>query len=86
MGKKNLRQYFFTYVFLFIGSFLAAVALEIFLVPNNVIDGGIVGISIILSHLLILPLGLTSSNYILVLILSRALSVFSLVPKAVNLK
>ncbi|MFZ5753309.1 MAG: YitT family protein [Bacillota bacterium] len=58
MGKKNLRQYFFTYLFLFIGSFLAAVALEIFLVPNNVIDGGIVGISIILSHLLRLPLGL----------------------------
>ncbi len=28
-----------------------AVGLEFFLVPNEVIDGGIVGISIILSHL-----------------------------------
>jgi uncharacterized membrane-anchored protein YitT (DUF2179 family) len=34
-----------------IGAILMAVGLEIFLVPNNVIDGGIVGISIILSHL-----------------------------------
>jgi uncharacterized membrane-anchored protein YitT (DUF2179 family) len=34
-----------------IGAVLMAVGLEIFLVPNNVIDGGVVGISIILSHL-----------------------------------
>lgn len=41
-----------------IGAILMAVGLEIFLVPNNVIDGGIVGISIILSHLTKIPLGL----------------------------
>ncbi|MYL29093.1 DUF2179 domain-containing protein [Halobacillus halophilus] len=35
-----------------------AVGLEIFLVPNQVIDGGIVGISIILSHLTEWKLGL----------------------------
>lgn len=35
-----------------------AVGLEIFLVPNQVIDGGIVGLSIIFSHLSRLPLGL----------------------------
>lgn len=34
-----------------IGAALMAVGLEIFLVPNHVIDGGIVGISIILSYL-----------------------------------
>ncbi|MDQ0242664.1 uncharacterized membrane-anchored protein YitT (DUF2179 family) [Bacillus fengqiuensis] len=34
-----------------IGAVLMAIGLEIFLVPNNVIDGGVVGISIILSHL-----------------------------------
>lgn len=33
------------------------VALELFLVPNNVIDGGIAGISIMLAHLTPLPLG-----------------------------
>ncbi|QNG59798.1 YitT family protein [Bacillus sp. PAMC26568] len=32
------------------GAVLMAIGLEIFLVPNHVIDGGIVGISIILSH------------------------------------
>jgi len=37
-------------IMLFIGSLLAAVALEIFLVPNQIIDGGIVGISIMASY------------------------------------
>jgi len=45
-------------LFIFIGAVLMAVGLEIFLVPNQVIDGGIVGISIILSHLLGIKLGL----------------------------
>ncbi|MGB9780320.1 YitT family protein [Caldanaerobacter sp.] len=45
------------YVFLTLGAFLAGVALEIFLVPNYIIDGGITGISIMLSYLTKLPLG-----------------------------
>jgi len=36
---------------IFIGAVFLSVGLEIFLVPNKIIDGGIVGISIILSHL-----------------------------------
>ncbi|WP_240343908.1 YitT family protein [Paenibacillus sp. SYP-B3998] len=40
-----------------IGSALFSVGLEIFLVPNNIIDGGVVGISIIISHLTHIPLG-----------------------------
>ena len=36
--------------FLTLGALIASFAIECFLVPNNVIDGGIVGISIILSH------------------------------------
>jgi uncharacterized membrane-anchored protein YitT (DUF2179 family) len=36
---------------IFIGAVLMAVGLEIFLVPNKVIDGGITGISIMLSHI-----------------------------------
>ena len=43
---------------LFLGATLVAVALEIFLVPNHIIDGGIVGISIIVSYLSGLPLGM----------------------------
>ncbi len=34
-----------------IGAIIEAVALEIFLVPNGIIDGGVVGISIILAYL-----------------------------------
>ncbi|RAP73718.1 YitT family protein [Paenibacillus montanisoli] len=45
-------------IVLTIGAALVAVALEIFLVPNKIIDGGIVGISIIVSHLSSLPLGI----------------------------
>lgn len=41
-----------------IGSGLVSVGLEIFLVPNRIIDGGIVGISIITSYLTHLPLGM----------------------------
>ncbi|WP_425060494.1 hypothetical protein SCACP_12110 [Sporomusa carbonis] len=39
------------YITIFIGSVLAAIGLEIFLVPNQIIDGGIVGIAIMSSHL-----------------------------------
>ncbi|UYZ13000.1 YitT family protein [Brevibacillus sp. WF146] len=45
-------------LFILIGSGLVSVGLEIFLVPNRIIDGGIVGISIILSHLTGWTLGL----------------------------
>lgn len=45
-------------LFILLGAALVSVGLEIFLVPNNIIDGGIVGISIILSHLLSMKLGL----------------------------
>jgi len=59
MTKRNrYRNYFFKYLFLFIGSILAAIGLEIFLIPNNMIDGGVVGISIMLSYLSHYPLGL----------------------------
>ncbi len=55
--KKNTVSRVITkFVFLFLGSILAAVGLEIFLIPNNVIDGGIVGISIITSYLTKIPL------------------------------
>lgn len=48
----------FRLFWLVIGSAIVATGLEIFLVPNFIIDGGVVGISIIISHLTKLPLGL----------------------------
>lgn len=46
------------YSMLFVGSVLAAVGLEIFLVPNQIIDGGMVGISIMASYLTGIPLSM----------------------------
>ena len=45
-------------LFLAFGAFIAAFALECFLVPNNIIDGGVVGISMILSYITKYNLGL----------------------------
>lgn len=45
-------------IFIFLGAASVSVGLEIFLVPNNIIDGGVVGISIISKYLTGLPLGL----------------------------
>ncbi|WP_416202866.1 YitT family protein [Fictibacillus phosphorivorans] len=52
-GKLATRAILITF-----GAILMAVGLEIFLVPNNVIDGGIAGISIMLSHITGLKLGI----------------------------
>lgn len=60
--KLTKKEFFFKVLnklfFLTLGPFIAAFALEVFLVPNNIIDGGIVGISIILSYLTKFNLGL----------------------------
>lgn len=53
-AKKRIAQ---KYAVLFLGSIIAAIGLEIFLVPNQIIDGGVVGISIMASHLTGIPIG-----------------------------
>lgn len=45
-------------IMIMIGSGMMAVALEIFLVPNKLVDGGITGISIMMSDIFKIPLGL----------------------------
>ena len=45
-------------IMVILGAIIMAVGLELFLVPNHIMDGGIVGVSIIISHLLGLPLGI----------------------------
>jgi uncharacterized membrane-anchored protein YitT (DUF2179 family) len=44
-------------IFIFLGSLLFSLGLEVFLVPNQIIDGGITGVSIMLAHLTGLKLG-----------------------------
>lgn len=48
---KTYLHYLSVFVWLSIGAFLAAVAIRIFLVPNQLIDGGVVGIALILARL-----------------------------------
>ena len=45
-------------IFMIIGAFIVAVALEMFLLPNKIIDGGVIGISMMTSYLTGWNLGL----------------------------
>jgi uncharacterized membrane-anchored protein YitT (DUF2179 family) len=53
-ASKIIKRAFF----IILGALLMSIGLEIFLVPNNIIDGGITGISIILSHVTGFKLGI----------------------------
>lgn len=55
--KKKVVRHIIKYFLIFIGTILAAAGLEFFIIPNRMIDGGIVGISIMLSYLTKIPLG-----------------------------
>lgn len=55
--KLSLIKVFARVVLITLGALLMAVGLEVFLVPNYVVDGGITGISIMLAHLSGLRLG-----------------------------
>ena len=46
------------YISIVIGSLSFAAGLEFFLIPNNILDGGVIGVSIIARHYFGLPLGL----------------------------
>lgn len=61
--RKTAIDWIKKYLVLIIGSLIYSAGLEIFLVPNNIIDGGIVGISIMASYLTGIPFGV----YMLVL-------------------
>jgi len=56
--RVKIKQLIAKLVLLTIGVFLVAISLELFLIPNKIIDGGIVGISIMSSYLTNLPLGI----------------------------
>lgn len=56
--KTNMHKIFLRIIMVSLGAIIMALGLELFLVPNHIMDGGIVGVSIITSHLLNLPLGI----------------------------
>lgn len=55
--NKSLRN-IITYSMLIIGTIISSAALECFLIPNTILDGGVTGISIILFKLFGIPLWL----------------------------
>lgn len=57
--KENIFRSIRNFTFITLGAIIAGFALETFLVPNNIIDGGIIGISMIISHITKLNLGMT---------------------------
>lgn len=58
--KRRAKAYAYIkkYIALFIGSIITAVGLEIFLVPNKIVDGGVVGISIMAAAVTEYPIGI----------------------------
>lgn len=59
---SSLREIILSFIrrafFMTIGAFIVAVALEMFLLPNKIIDGGVIGISMMMSYLTSGNLGL----------------------------
>lgn len=56
--EERVIDYIWKIIFLTIGAFIVAVALEMFLLPNKVIDGGVIGISMMISYITKYNLGL----------------------------
>jgi uncharacterized membrane-anchored protein YitT (DUF2179 family) len=48
------------YILMAVGAALAALAFDLFFLPNNIAPGGLTGVATLLNHLLGLPVGLTS--------------------------
>ena len=49
--KESLFHLIYRFFFIVVGAGLAAISIELFLIPNNIIDGGIIGVSLILDYL-----------------------------------
>lgn len=56
--KNKTTRNLVSYVLLTLGAIISALALECFLIPNTILDGGITGISIILFKLFTIPVSL----------------------------
>ena len=58
MLNNNYKKNIMTITMLTIGTIIAALALDCFLIPNTILDGGVTGISIIIYKLFNIPLGI----------------------------
>ena len=56
-NSKEFMKEIFSYVTLVLGAMIAAFSIEEFLVPCTILDGGVVGISIMINNLSGIPLG-----------------------------
>ncbi len=56
--KELMVEFLKRAFFMLIGTFIVAVALEMFLLPNKIIDGGVIGVSMMVSYLTEWNLGL----------------------------
>ncbi|WP_166154674.1 MULTISPECIES: YitT family protein [unclassified Neochlamydia] len=50
-SAKSIGSELIIYIFLIAGAFLAAFAIQVFLIPNRLIDGGIVGIAMVCANI-----------------------------------
>lgn len=57
-GQKKVMDLVLSVFFITVGAIIAGVSLELFLVPNSIIDGGITGISLMVANVTGLPLGI----------------------------
>jgi uncharacterized membrane-anchored protein YitT (DUF2179 family) len=61
-AKQHMRHpifhYILSYFFIALGALLVAISIELFLIPNQIIDGGIIGISMMASYLSGIELGI----------------------------
>lgn len=48
---KSIGSQIYIYLVMAVGAFLVAVALDLFLLPNNLIDGGTIGVAMILANI-----------------------------------
>ncbi len=48
--KKSLTSHLISYFWMALGAFLAALALDVFFIPNRLIDGGVVGVAMIFGN------------------------------------
>ena len=56
--KNNYIKTILSYIVIILGAMLAAYSLDTFLIPNNILDGGVTGISIIVSKVFSIPMSL----------------------------
>ena len=56
--SEIFREYLYRGIFIAIGAFVVAIGLDMFLLPNKIIDGGVIGVSMMVSYLTKWNLGL----------------------------